>query len=55
MTELTNEELMKCDGGTPLGDVMVAGGSTLIGFAIGGPVGALVGFGISVIGVLSNC
>lgn len=34
--------------------LLVAGGGTIIGFVIGGAPGAVVGFGISVVGIASN-
>lgn len=55
MLELKMEELMLCEGGTVLGDLLIAGASALIGFAVGGVPGAVIGFGISVVGIASNC
>jgi hypothetical protein len=45
---------MLCEGGTVIGDLLIAGGGTLLGFAIGGVPGAIVGFGVSVLGIISN-
>lgn len=55
MFELETEELMLCEGGTVLGDLLIAGGGTLIGYAVGGIPGAVIGLGISVLGIASNC
>ena len=54
MEELTIEELMLCEGGTVAGDLLIVGGTALIGLAVGGIPGVIVGAGIGVLGVMSN-
>ncbi|MGZ5079933.1 MAG: hypothetical protein ACXWHZ_10610 [Usitatibacter sp.] len=52
MKELNQSDVKDVSGGTTAGDIAmgVAGGwaTTVVGFAIGGPVGAVVGFGLGV-------
>lgn len=52
MKELKQTEIKDVSAGTTAGDIAIgiAGGwaTTVVGFAIGGPPGALIGFGLGV-------
>lgn len=54
MIELNQEEMMSYEGGHPVGDVLITVGSGIVGYAIGGPAGAVVGVAIGLLGVASN-